>query len=369
MVACLVAGREAAEQFPTLLRYLQLGLIDASVETLRVVMQGESLATLQTGTAVILQDRPLTWPLSRWSRQAFIAGVHRKLEVMQRGSPAVIHGVAPSSAEYAVKIADDTASELVLTVYSYSQTRDPAPMRWLQRASAVLTPSRRLRDAIPTSVISNKPVEVVPVGISVSPAPAAFRSPDRAPVIVYSGPLTEESSVDCLLRAAKQVISRVPNLLLFIIGKGHAEDQLRRMSESLEINDAVTFTGKIDDWRSVLDAADIFCVPSAPPHWREEPLAALAAGVCVICAEGNLCDELIDGRTALTFARDDDAALAQRITRLLADPAAARDLAAAGQAYLRTNNTPARMVAEHLKVYKQLTNRHQVLAFPAARSS
>ncbi|MEK7324581.1 MAG: hypothetical protein AAB217_04920, partial [Chloroflexota bacterium] len=69
MVVCLIAGRDAVERFPTLLKYLQLGLVDESIPTLRVVTQGEPLTTLQTGTMLLLQDRPLAWPLGRCSRR------------------------------------------------------------------------------------------------------------------------------------------------------------------------------------------------------------------------------------------------------------------------------------------------------------
>ena len=57
--------------------------------------------------------------------------------------------------------------------------------------------------------------------------------------------------------------------------------------------------------------------------------------------------------------------LAQRITELLSDEAAARRLAAAGQDYVRTNQTPSRMVEAHLRLYRALTSKQQTLAFPA----
>jgi len=365
IVTCLIAGREAGECYPSLLRYLQLGLVGESIETLRVVLQGEPLQTLQAGTSLILQDRPLAWPLSRWSRRIFLDMIERKLESLQRGCPAIVHALGPSAVDTAAHVAEATGAELVLTVAATSQIDDSASARCMQRASTIVALSQRLAESVPAPLRAARPVQVTRVGISAGASPAAFRDDSRSPVLLYAGPLTEEARVDSILRAVKQLQSRHPNLLLFIIGKGPAESALRRLIDSLEISDGITFTGKIDDWRVVLESADIFCQPGAIRSWREEPLCAMAAGVCVVAAQDGACDELIDEKTALLFPEDDDAALAQRISRLLTERDFARQLAQSAQAYVRASHSPSGMVAAHLQLYRALTARHQTLSFPA----
>lgn len=363
MTVCLVAGRDAAERFPTLIKYLQLGLVDESVATLRVVTQGEPLTTLQAGTTVILQDRPMAWPLGRWSRRAFISDAVSKLETLQGKAPAVVHGLSPATMDVAAEIAVQSGSDLVYTVSSMRQVEDSASLRMLTRASALAAISPGLADMLPPSVRSAKSVEIIPIGVSTANQISAFKNAQRAPVMVYAGPLGEDEELDTLLRAVKQVVLRFPNALLFMLGKGPAEDHLRRTVQSLEIRDNVTFTGRLDDWRNVLDAADIFCVPRAQVVWREEPMAALAAGVCVVAAEGSLCDELIQDRTALLFPQGEDGALAQCLLRLIGDHEFARKLATAGQAHVRVSNPPAQLVSRHLELYRRLARPHQTLTF------
>ncbi|MEK6644679.1 MAG: glycosyltransferase family 4 protein [Planctomycetota bacterium] len=363
MVVCLIAGRDAVERFPTLLKYLQLGLVDESIPTLRVVTQGEPLTTLQTGTMLLLQDRPLAWPLGRWSRRSFIADIARKLEAMNGNAPTIVHGLAPGTMDIASDVAIESGSELVFTVSSMKQIEDAASMRLLSRASALAPISPLLAEVLPPSVRSAKVVEIIPIGVHPMNQIAAFKNAQRAPVIVYAGPLSDNEELETLLRALKQVVSRHPNVLLFLLGKGPAEDHLRRMVESLEISDHVTFTGRLDDWRNVLDAADIFCIPRAQTVWREEPLAALAAGVCVVAAEGSLCDELVHERTALLFPQGSDAALAHCFLKLLGDTEFARMLAAAGQGHVRISNPPAQLVSKHIELYRRLARPHQTLAF------
>jgi glycosyltransferase involved in cell wall biosynthesis len=67
------------------------------------------------------------------------------------------------------------------------------------------------------------------------------------------------------------------------------------------------------------------------------PLEALACGVPVVAtAVGGLRETIIDGETGWTYPPGDDAALAQRISAVLDDPAEARRRAAAGRDMVMT---------------------------------
>lgn len=365
LVACLVAGKDAGDAYPSLVKYLQLGLTAEHIDVLRVMLQGESPATLHHGAQVVLEDRPLAWPLSHWSRRALVEQVRRKLESMQRGAPLVVHSLGPGAASVGAAIAESTGSELIVTVSSLAQAAEAGSARYFRKSAAIFCLSERIRDALPASISRGKRVEVVRVGITATEDPPAFSDPARAPVLLYAGPLLEEYGLDCLLRAIKVALLKKSDLLAFLVGKGPAEDGLRRLAESLEIQANVTFTGRLDDWRAVLKAADILVLPSAGSIWREEGLVAMGAGVCVIAMEGCICDGLNEGGAALHYPRGDDALLAQRLSELISDPAASRRRAAAGQEFVRVNHSPANMIDAHVRLYRSMTDKQQTLAFPS----
>jgi len=205
------------------------------------------------------------------------------------------------------------------------------------------------------------------VGVVSTYAPTAFNNPQRAPSLVYAGTLSNECAVESLFRAAKLVLAHHPNLLVFVVGKGPAESNLRHLADSLELNPSVTFTGRLEHWRLALEAADIFCLPDSQTAFREEVIHALATGLAVVAPVDCICDGLIDDQTALLFPPQDHVRMAEQISRLIEDHVLARRIATAGQSYARTSNSVARMVAEHVRIYKQLDPRGRTIALPAAR--
>ena len=91
----------------------------------------------------------------------------------------------------------------------------------------------------------------------------------------------------------------------------------------------------------------------------------MGAGVCLIAMEGCICDELRSEGMAMHYRRGDDAELAQRILKLISEPATARRLAGAGQEYVRANQSPAKMIDAHVQLYRAMTDKQRTLAFPS----
>jgi glycosyltransferase involved in cell wall biosynthesis len=198
-------------------------------------------------------------------------------------------------------------------------------------------------------------------------APAAFSNTQRAPSLVYVGTLSNDCTVDLLLRAAKLVLAHHPSLLIFIVGKGPAESTLRHLADSLEMNQNVTFTGKLEHWRLALEAADIFCLPGGQTVFREELVHAMATGLAVVAPANSICDNLLDDQTALLFPPDDHVRMAEQIGRLLEDQGLAHRLATTAQSQVRTGNSISHMVAEHVRIYARLDPRARTIPMPVAR--
>ncbi len=364
MTVCLVIDEKAAECFPTALRYLQIGLIDEPVDAVLVVSEQAREVCLAGGPASVISWREGRWPFAQLGLRSTVEAVKRRVANASTEGTVVVHGLSLSAAPLSEEIVHAVGGRLTLTVTIPSEITNHAVNRSCRNADMLITPTKGIQQEAGRSCPAGPTVEHIPVGVVSTLAPAAFADVQRPPSLVYVGPLSADCGVECLLRAAKSVLTNHPNLLVFIVGKGSAEGGLRRLADSLELSSSVTFTGKLEHWRLALQAADVFCAPVGRQAFREEPIHALAAGVALAASTDCACDGLVDGETALFFPPGDHLCMAQQISRLIEDQRLARRLASAGQSHARSNNSVARMVSEHVRVYQQLGGQHQIIPMP-----
>ena len=88
-------------------------------------------------------------------------------------------------------------------------------------------------------------------------------------VVSYAGGFQSLRGLETLVRATAFAKSRIPNILLLLMGRGDQEDRLIRESRSLELNDHVVFTGWIplDEMMRRLRRSDVCVIPhKVNPH-------------------------------------------------------------------------------------------------------
>jgi glycosyltransferase involved in cell wall biosynthesis len=139
------------------------------------------------------------------------------------------------------------------------------------------------------------------------------------------------------LRAARQVLERLPNARAFVVGaapsRGKAyEEELRALAQELGIADRVIFTGFRDDVSEMLTLLDVVVHASTAPEPFGRVIAeAMAMRRPVIATRAGGPTEIIeDGRTGFLVPPGDVEALAGQITTLLTDSALAGRIAEAG---------------------------------------
>ena len=139
------------------------------------------------------------------------------------------------------------------------------------------------------------------------------------------------------LRAAAQVLERLPNARALVVGavprreKAYTEE-LRALAQELGIADRVIFTGFRDDVPRMLALLDVVVHASTEPEPFGRVIAeAMAMRRPVIATRAGGPTEIIeDGRTGFLVPPGDVAALADQITTLLKDSALAGRIAEAG---------------------------------------
>jgi glycosyltransferase involved in cell wall biosynthesis len=159
-----------------------------------------------------------------------------------------------------------------------------------------------------------------------------------------------------LLDALAILAPRWPNLVAMLAGDGPLEPALRAQCAALGLADRVRFLGYRRDVPELLEAADLVVLPSLYEGLPLVAIEALAARrPMVATAVDGTPEVVIHEKTGLLAPPANPAALAAAIDRLLADPALAARLAAAGQSFVRENFTLKRQIDQTAALYSELT--------------
>lgn len=168
----------------------------------------------------------------------------------------------------------------------------------------------------------------------------------------------DKGGQDVLLRAVAQVRQTQPQVGLVFIGDGPLRGGLEALAAQLGLGSAVQFMGVRPDVAPLLGALDLFVLPSLHEALPIAVLEAMAVGLPVVTTHvGGVPEVVQDGVTGLLVPPGDSSALAAALLQLIADPATAVRLGAAGQARVRADFTLDAMVAQVDQLYRRLARR------------
>ncbi|MGH6895435.1 MAG: glycosyltransferase family 4 protein [Geminicoccaceae bacterium] len=141
--------------------------------------------------------------------------------------------------------------------------------------------------------------------------------------------LRPEKNLARLLRIASLLPEEVPWRLI-IAGDGPERPVLELQARALGHSERVVFTGFVDRPGALLGALDVFALTSDTEQMPISALEAMAVGLPVLSTDvGDLRAMLpAASRATCLFARDDEAAFAERLAALLASPEECRRLGA-----------------------------------------
>ena len=110
----------------------------------------------------------------------------------------------------------------------------------------------------------------------------------KTKVILYVGALLDRKGVSYLLKSLPSLLKQNNRLKLFIIGKGKEEENLRRETEILNIENSVRFLGYIPFGKrlyQIYKMADVFVLPSLSEGIPRVILEAWALGIPVVATK------------------------------------------------------------------------------------
>ena len=172
---------------------------------------------------------------------------------------------------------------------------------------AILSRSSTIHNALPAP-------EVAPTALPFDP-----------PILLCIGRMVPEKGFDLALRAMSRLRQNWPTARLVIAGDGCERKRLDALTASLELCDRVEMTGWIDP-STIPDLINQATVVLVPGRWKEPfglvALQAAQMGRPVIATRvGGVPEVVVDGSTGLIVPPESDAALADAVNDLLADPA------------------------------------------------
>lgn len=174
------------------------------------------------------------------------------------------------------------------------------------------------------------------------------------PLLLTIGRLEPRQGFTLLLDAARAWRDLDPPPLLVVAGGGSQRPLLQRRIDEERL--PVRLLGRRDDVAVLLATADIAVLPSRWEARAQFAQEALRSGVPLVATAVGGVPELV-GEAAQLVPYGDAAALADAVTRLLADPARRARLSRAGRAQAGTWPTEDDTLAQILSVYDELSQR------------
>ena len=141
-------------------------------------------------------------------------------------------------------------------------------------------------------------------------------------IVSYIGRLVPEKGVNILLGAVKSILKELPKTKFIIAGEGWHRRELQRISEELEIDDKVYFTGYLpeEDFLAFFNVSDVLVIPSTYEPFGIVALEGMATKTPIIVSDVGGLSEIVDHRwTGIKVPPDNSDALAEALIDLVSD--------------------------------------------------
>jgi glycosyltransferase involved in cell wall biosynthesis len=173
--------------------------------------------------------------------------------------------------------------------------------------------------------------------------------------LFFVGRLVSDKGVDLLIRALAELRTHGLRPRLTIAGSGPEERPLRSLASSLQLDERVTFAGRVPDreLNELLNAHRILVVPTRTGEgFGVVALEGIACGCVVVgSSDGGLAEAI--GPCGRIFPKGDATALARTLRELLTHPQMLQEHAAHAKNHLAAHR-PEAVAQQYVEVINQL---------------
>ena len=183
----------------------------------------------------------------------------------------------------------------------------------------------------------------------------------HSPLAAYVGRLEWLKGVDILLEAWKTVVKKFPDALLFVVGSGSEEPELRKSASENDLARNVIFTGEVSDPDRYYRNVDMVVLPSRSEGLSNTLLEAMAMSVPVVAsAVGGTTDIVTHRVNGLLFSPGNSRQLAEDLILLIEDEKLRRRIGLFGRKTVAENFEIGTVAERYMNLYRSLVRRKQV---------
>jgi PEP-CTERM/exosortase A-associated glycosyltransferase len=239
----------------------------------------------------------------------------------------------------------------------------------LKRADAVTTICQGLRQDILARGIDGDRVTIIPNAVDIEKFSLRSVSPPSRlrerfglvgkRVLGFIGSFYSYEGLSVLLEAVPHIVARSPDVTVLLVGGGPDEARLKEITRRRGLESKVVFAGRVphQEVEEYYDLFDVLVYPRISIRLTEtvtplKPLEAMARGRLVAASDVGGHRELIrDGETGVLFRAGDPAALASRLSELLAHPDAGTAIRERARSFVERERSWPASVARYRDVY------------------
>lgn len=233
-----------------------------------------------------------------------------------------------------------------------------------RHAARIVAVSQCVASAVVASGLPRDNISVIADGVPVPQAlTAAERTSARRSLGIESGvpligcvaALTPDKGQDILIRALPAIRAQTPNCRLLLVGDGPCRAQLAAIAQELHVDEAVQFTGFVEDIDRIYAALDLFAFPARAEALGSALLSAMAHALPIVAlARGGIPEVVENEKTGLLIKNPDSQEAAAAITRLLLNAAEGKRMGEAARAVVSARFSVDHMVDAALKLYQEM---------------
>jgi glycosyltransferase involved in cell wall biosynthesis len=182
-----------------------------------------------------------------------------------------------------------------------------------------------------------------------------LRLEPNAPLAVYTGRLHPDKGLLDLVNAWRPIAQRWPAARLWLVGEGPQREDLFGRISDIDLRYRICLPGAFDDTEDVLQAADMFILPSYSEGMSLSLLEAMANGIPAIASDipGNRA-LITHEQTGLLVPPRDVLGLSTAMSRLLEQPELRSSLGSQARQLVQEKYSLEKMGREHLELIQRL---------------
>ncbi len=218
-----------------------------------------------------------------------------------------------------VPLAQDLAKEVTI---KYSSS-------FCNHCDHIVVPSQDIQEIV-TDFEVHKPITVIPTGIPLykfeDGDPKWLRDnyeiPEQNKILLFVGRLTKEKNLPFLIKAFKEVHTRMSDTTLVLTAQGPLEAELKSLSSYLGLSDSeIIFTGALpfETLVNVYHSADLFVFSSLSETQGLVLTEAMAAGLPAVAVRASGVQDMVDDGVDGILTNPDIEEFTDAVCRVLGD--------------------------------------------------